>query len=50
MQVSDGNAKLLPLAEALLKKHVESHSLQELEGTHCVFHLFAVDVHLRPFN
>ncbi|KAH9570262.1 hypothetical protein CY35_02G031200 [Sphagnum magellanicum] len=32
LQVSDGNAKLLPLAEALLKKHVESHSLQELEG------------------
>jgi N-terminal acetyltransferase B complex non-catalytic subunit len=32
VQVSDGNAKLLPLAEALLKKHVESHSLQELEG------------------
>jgi N-terminal acetyltransferase B complex non-catalytic subunit len=32
LQVSNGNAKLLPLAEALLKKHVESHSLQELEG------------------
>ncbi len=42
MQVGDGNAKLLPLAEALLKKHVESHSLQQLEGTHCVFHLFVL--------